>query len=247
VALQAQQIVTLACQTAKCPGYTSQAGQLLNSILQEVAQTYDIATGAKQTFRFNFNPGLIANVGNSIYGSGPYPLPTNYLRAIKGECFWTLNGVVYDMIPVDLDEFDHLVQQPGIQSYPYVFATDTSLEDVPYPCLYVYSPPSGAYPVTIRYYALPADIAAPETSASIPWFTYQAYLLRRLAGELMAITGDDRMDSFLGDSPAGAQGMLNRFLKLKDDNSNRPKRISLDRRSFGRNYNSLPNTKSIGW
>jgi hypothetical protein len=45
----------------------------------------------------------------------------------------------------------------------------------------------------------------------------------------------------------GAQGILNRYLKLKDDNSNRAKTIKLDRRQFGRAYNTLPNTKLIGW
>lgn len=244
--LTAAQIVALACQTAKCPGYTAQAGQLLNSILSDLCQTYDFAV-ARRTYYFNFNPGLVAPVGNSIYGSGPYPLPADYLRAEEGEVFWTLQGVVYDMIPVDLSEFDHMVQQSGIQSYPYIFATDTSLNDNATPVAYVYAPPSGAYPVTVRYKAQMPDIVTPETSATAPWFQNQAYLQTRLAGELMRITGDDRMQDFLGNGPEGAQGILNRFLKLKDDNSNRAKQIKLDRRYFGRPYNSLPNTKSVGW
>ena len=246
MAQTASTIVTLACQIAKCPGYTTQAGQLLNMILSDLCQTYDF-DAAKKTYYFNFNPGLVASVGNSIYGSGPYPLPADYLRAIKGEVFWTLNGVVYDMIPCDLAEFDHLVQQAGTQSYPYIFATDTSLNDNATPVAYVYSPPSGAYPVTVRYFSQMADIATPATSSTVPWFQNQDYLLTRLAGELMRLTGDDRMSEYLGESPTGAQGILKRFLMLKDDNENRAKSLSLDRRSFGTAYNNLPNTKLIGW
>ena len=246
MAQSAATIVSTACQIAKCPGYTTQAGNLLNVILAELCQTYDFDE-AKKTYYFNFNPGLVAAVGNSIYGSGPYPLPADYLRAIKGEVFWTLQGVVYDMIPCDLAEFDHMVQQAGLQSYPYIFATDTSLNDNATPVAYVYSPPSGAYPVTVRYQSQMADIASPATSATVPWFLNQSYLITRLSGELMRITGDDRMAAFLGDGPEGAQGMLNRFLKIKGDNSNRAKTISLDRRHFGRKYSNLPNTKNVGW
>ncbi len=246
MALTYQQICVLATQDAKCPGFMSQAGQLLQMILEDLNQTYDLDV-AKKTFYFNFNPGLTASQGNSIYGSGPYPLPADYLRAIEGEVFWTLQGVVYDMIPVDLAEFDHLVQQPGIQSYPYVFATDLSLSDNPTPVMYVYAPPSGAYPVTVRYYSQMADVENPQTSTAVPWFPNSAYLRRRLAGELMGLTGDDRADAWLGEGPMGAQGILSRYLKLKDDSSNRAKTIKLDRRQFGRAYNTLPNTKLIGW
>ena len=38
MAQTAAQICTLARQIAKCPGYTSQSGQLLNVILEELAQ-----------------------------------------------------------------------------------------------------------------------------------------------------------------------------------------------------------------
>jgi hypothetical protein len=246
MAQSAATIISTACQIAKCPGYTTQAGNLLNVILAELCETYDFEA-AKKTFYFNFNPGLVAVVGNSIYGSGPYPLPADYLRAIKGEVFWTLQGVVYDMIPCDLAEFDHMVQQAGIQSYPYIFATDLSLNDNATPVAYVYSPPSGAYPVTVRYYSQMADITTPATNTSPPWFANQNYLITRLAGELMKITGDDRMSTFLGEGPEGAQGILDRYLKLKDDNSDRAKFITLDRRQFGRRYDGLPNTKTIGW
>jgi hypothetical protein len=63
----------------------------------------------------------------------------------------------------------------------------------------------------------------------------------------MRITNDDRWQATLGDGPAGAQGLLDRYLKMKDDATNRAKTVSLDRRQFGRSWSRLRNTKTIGW
>lgn len=254
MAQSAQQIVTLACQIAKVPGMTSQAGSLLNVILSDLCDTYDLAVAAKTVFG-NFNTALVALLGDSRYGSGPYPLPADYLRATVDDVWWTLpgTGVKYPMIPIDLAEFDMAVQQAGMQNYPTFFCTDMSPNDSTQqggtgaPAFYVYMPPSGNYPYTIRYQARMADIATPESSAAVPWFPNQAYLITRLAGELMRISDDDRYRSFLGDGPEGAQGILNRYLKLKDDKSNRATTVKLDRRRFGSSNANLPNTKLVGW
>lgn len=250
MALTAQQIVTYACQIAKGPGYTSQAGDFLNVVLGDLCRTFDFELAAK-TFYFNFNPGLSALVGNSIYGSGPYPLPADFLR-VKDEksAFWTLpgTGVVYPLIPCDLSEFDMMVQQSGTQSYPYIIATDMSLGDETQqgdvaPVCYVYAPPSGAYPCTIRYYAQMPDIANPSTSASVPWFPHQGYLLKKVTAMVMALTNDDRQPAFENE----ADGMLRQYLMLKDNRSQRASTVKLDRRRFGRSYSTLPNTKTVGW
>ena len=37
---------------------------------------------------------------------------------------WYIQGVPYDMVEIDLTEFDDQVQQAGIQSYPYFWAKD---------------------------------------------------------------------------------------------------------------------------
>lgn len=249
MALQAQQIVALACQDAKVPGMTSQAGQFLNMELGDLCRIYDFEIAAKTVYG-NFTPGLIAPVGNSLYGSGPYALPADFLRMKDDKsAFWTLNGVPYLLIPCDLGEFDMLVQQAGTQSYPYIIATDMSAGDevaegqTGTPEFYVYSPPSGAYPYTIRYYAQMADIATPESSATIPWFPHQGYLRRKLAAMLMGLSGDDREMVWM----AKADDMLRDYLKLKDNRSNRATTVKLDRRSFGRAYSTLPNTKVVGW
>jgi hypothetical protein len=118
------------------------------------------------------------------------------------------------------------------------------------PLMYVWPPPAGSYPLTLVYYAQMADIATPDTSATIPWFDNQAYLLRRLTGELMTLADDDRAPVFLGgESPGGflgAAAILDRYLKLEGDDQV-VKTVTLDRRRFGVNFSRLPNTKQIGW
>lgn len=233
MARTAAQIVTLACQIAKCPGYTSQAGQLLNVVLDELNQTYNF-NSARTNYSFNFDVAQ---------GSGPYTLPSDYLRMASEGIWFTILGVKYPMVSVDLSEYDMMVQQPGLQAYPSFYATNMSTSP---PTLFVWMPPSGAYPVTMRYYRDMPEITTPETSTDVPWFPQQNYLITRVAGELMKITDDTRADAFLGIGPSGAQGILTRFLKLEDDSLNRTQRVELDRRFFGRRTN-LPNTKTIGW
>lgn len=244
--LTSAQIVAIATQQAKVPGYTSQAGQLLNSILSDLCQTYDLDL-AKGTFNFNFNPALQTTpiYPNLQQGAGPYPLPADFLRMVDDkDAMWFLLGVPYPMIPCDLSEYDNLVQQAGLQSYPYIFATDMSQSP---PNLVVYPPPSGAYPCMIRYRRQMPDIATPETSSVVPWFPNQQYLLTRLSGELMRISDDERAAVWLGDSDVGSQGILDRYLKMKDDQNTRAKTVKLDRRMFGRRFSTLANTKTIGW
>lgn len=248
MALTAQQIVTYACQIAKCPGYTAQGGDFLNVVLGDLCRTYDLEIAAKTTL-FNFNPGLTALVGNSIYGSGPYPLPSDFLRVKDDKsAFWTLQGVPYPLIPCDLSEFDMMVQQAGTQSYPYIIATDMSLGDETQqgdstPVCYVYAPPSGAYPCTIRYYAQMVDITNPATSSAVPWFPHQGYLIHKVAAMLMSISGDDRQVTF----DEMADDKLRHYLMLKDNRSQRASTVKLDRRRFGPAFSTLPSTKKVGW
>lgn len=232
----AAQICTLATQIAKCPGYTSQAGILLNQILDELARNYDFAA-ALETYTFNFTGT-----------AGPITLPANWLRAEKDRIKYVIDGVPYIMIHVDNATYDTYVQQAGLNSYPQFFTTYT--EESP-PEMWVWPPPSGAYAVSAPYFSLPTAIATPESSTDVPWFPNQLYLIRRLAGELMAITGDERMNGFLGDHdemyPQGAGTLLRKYLRMKDDQEGFVKRVTLDRQLFSKPFNRLPNTKTIGW
>jgi len=233
--LTGDQIVTLALLDAKVPGFTVPGYQTFNMILSDLAQTYDFDV-ARGVTTFNFNTSL---------GSGPIPLPADYLRADIDDVFFTVQGSPYPLIAIDLNEFDSLIQQAGITSYPEMYATDLSLQISTVPVMYVYPPPSGAYPVTIRYRRQMPDYVS--GSNLIPWFPNQTYLRRRLAGEMMALTDDTRMGEFLGGGDSGAQGILLRYLKLKDDDSTRTNVVTLDKRRFGTGGGGLKNTKKLGF
>jgi hypothetical protein len=243
VPLQAKDIVSYACQIAKAPLFTTQAGDFLNRILAELC-SYDLDV-IRTVTNFTFNSGA----GNN---QGPYTLPTNWLRSNRGDVLYTILGVPYVMIPITLAEFDSLVEQAGLSGYPTNYAVDTSpIATQSAPQMFVWPPPSGSYPVTARYFAQQADISTPASSSTVPWFPNQEYLLRRLTGEVMLLTGDDRATQFLGglnpsDGFMGAAEILDRYLKMQGE-SDSVKRVSLDRRIFGPSWNNLPDTKTIGW
>lgn len=243
--LQAQQIVTLATQIAKCPGFTSQAGKLLNYILQDLCQNYDFDVARGTT---NFNLSTSASGNGYAAGSGPNNMPTDFLRVRRNGSFYTISGVPYPMIGVEQEEFDRFVQQAGFNSYPYEFYVDVSLTP---PGLFVWPPTSGSYPATVRYQRQMPDITTPESSTTVPWFPNTNYLTTRLAGELMKIVDDDRAEAFLSDDdkahPQGAGVILRKYLMLKDDPENTVKQVTLDRRRFGTSFDRLRNTKTIGW
>jgi hypothetical protein len=247
VAFQAQQIVQLACATAKVPGWVSQGGIMLNMILNELCTDYDLSVN-RFTFNFSFNTGAGQN-------SGPYTLPLNWLRADKDDVFYTIQGVKYIMIPETLAQFNSQVQQPGLNAYPQNYAVDNSpIQAQGAPLMYVWPPAGGAYAVTCVYYGVQPDIATPETSTTIPWFPLQLYLLRRLAGEMMLMSNDDRAEKFLGGASKGdgveflgAAEILRRYLKNEGD-SQTVKTVSLDRRLFqSYQWDELKNTKTVGW
>jgi hypothetical protein len=240
--LSAQQLVTYAAEIAKAPGFTSQAGDLLNMILAEIAQSYSIAQSQSFfTITFTVSPlTSTVNSANVVAGSGPYALPDDFLRMDRGDFWWQLGGINYFPTPMDIAEFDALVQQPGFNSYPTAYAIDTST--VPYG-LYIWPASSGAYQAFGRYHKQTTDITTPSSSSTVPWFPYQLYLQTRLAAELMMFSGDVRRDTFL----ATSRNMLSRFLDLEGNNSTRAATVTLDPRKFGRKWNLLPATKAVPW
>lgn len=257
--LTAAQIVTLACQEAKCPGFTSQGGQHLNSLLQDLCQNWDLDC-ALSTLLFTFNTGVAGGGTGQGQGSGPYQLPANYLRTQvidgKDEFFFTIDGVPYPLIQVTKAEYDWMVQTAGFSSYPYLYATDLStIPTLGYPELFIWPPSSGAYAATLKFYQQMPDIATPETSAVVPWFPNSQILIRGTAGRLMGITGDRRQPEYLGGGegdaglkyPLGMMTLLNQYLKNAKDREGAVKTVGRDRRRFGRPFDQLRNTKNIGW
>jgi hypothetical protein len=231
-------------QEASCPGFTSQAGQLLNATLQDLCQNYDL-DACLGSNPFSFNSGT----GN---GSGPYTLPADYLRTQvkdgKDEIFYTIQGVPYPLIQVTKAEYDWMVQTSGFMSYPYNYATDLSQTPAQ---LFVWPPASGSYVVTHRYYKLMPDIVTPETSNTVPWFMNTQYLIRSVAGRLMGITGDTRQAEYLGNDPdrfpLGAGTLLSAYLRNVEDREGAVHTVGLDRRRWGRPFDLMKNTKTIGW
>ena len=241
--LTAAEIITLATQIAKVPGFTAQALQFLNAVLQELAQDYDFDVIRKSSY-FTFTTTGSGN-GYAV-GSGPNTVPADFLRLHRNGSFYLISQVPYKLIGVKQEEFDSFVQQPGLASYPYMAYVDVTDAAGQAPGLYVWPPAAGAYSATIRYNPQPAAITDTSTT---PWFPNSAYLYTRVAGELMKIANDDRWQSFLSDADGGggAGDMLRRYLAMKDDPETAPKTVGLDRRRFGTSVNNLRNTKQIGW
>lgn len=252
--MTAAAICTRACEIARVPGFTTQAGLWLQTVLDELCQNYDFDL-AKQTYQFNFNTSQLNTQGQAFQN-----LPANYLRGIRNESFYIISGVPYPMIPMDLNEIDMLVQQAGVSNFPVFYTVDMSLAGMVnatggapgvtgVPVALFWMPPSGAYPVTMRYYSLVAPITPPvQGSSTIPWFPNQNYLITRVAGELMKEADDERWNAFLSDMQAGGSGsILRNYLQMKDDKGDRAQVVTLDRRRFGRAFDRLKNTKIIGW
>lgn len=235
--MTAAQIITMALQIAKVPGYTSQGLIMLNAILLELSQDYDFEVIRKSAY-FNFNTSAAGN-GYAV-ASGPNVMPEDFIRLHRNGSFYYISQVPYTLIGVKQEEFDSFVQQAGLQSYPYLAYVDVTEITGQEPGLYVWPPASGAYPCTIRYNARQPDIT--DTTAT-PWFPSSSYLITRLAAEMMPFSGDDRADGFL----AKAEIQLKKYLNMKDDPETAPKRVLLDRKFFGQNTAALKNTKQIGW
>lgn len=131
MSLTAAQICTIARNRAGAPGYTVQSGQYLNSLLEEIALTGDYAI-AKQSYNFTFTPSGIPAFNSQIQpASGPFQLPPDYLRVAKGDIvYYPLTNYPFQLIPIDIAEFDHQVQQAGLQSYPNFWMADITTRRV---------------------------------------------------------------------------------------------------------------------
>jgi hypothetical protein len=203
-------------------------------VLSDLCQTYD----------FSLALGSATVPITGAQGSGPYNLPTDYLRMAQNEVIYMIDGTPQVMVNVALWEFDAFIQEILEASYPRNFATNPATTP---PTLFVWPPTSINVSLTIRYYKQMPEIATPETSVSVPWFDNQNYLITRVAGEIMKISNDARTSLYLGQTPDGAQGILTRYLKLEADDEGRAQTVQLDRRRFGRSWDRLANTKSVGW
>jgi hypothetical protein len=222
--LTAQQLINLSCQICRVPGMVQQAGQMLNMVLQDLAQVYD--------FDFERETAIL----NVTASGAAYPLPSDHLRT--REVFYSINGTIFYLEQMPLEEYDQLFQGPGITNYPDRFAIQ--VETVPHTILF-YPPPAQPLAVTVRYQPTPADIAAPENSSVIPWFPNQQVLLKQLNGWVSTLSDDDRADDFENKAQKG----LSKFLVNSDDKEGYAQQVKLDRRTYRNRDNARPTKQTV--
>jgi hypothetical protein len=130
--LTAAQLIAQAAQDAKAPLFLDQGLLKLNTVLDELCFKHNF-TGARTDYDFTLAPHTTTVAGITNFG-GPYLLPLDYLRGSESHgtegvqyAFWYVYmGVPYPLRPWDLGKLDMMVQQAGIQTFPYGYATDMS-------------------------------------------------------------------------------------------------------------------------
>ena len=222
--LTATRIVATALATAKCPGYTAQGGEALNSVLADLCMHHNL--------KKNLVTGSIVVPANS---NGPFNLELTYLRTY--DLFYVVNGEPYFLDPCSLKEFDNEVQQLGLSNYPYEYATDLSAVTPTVPgIMYVYPQSNTGVTLTHRYYLKQTDIASPESSSVIPWFEDQDYLVQATAMRMMRITDDSRYATWVQD----CEQLLRKHLLTEGDEQQVVKEVQLDPRRFRIGGSSRP-------
>ena len=227
--LTAAQIVTKACAIAKAPGFTTQGGQDLNLVLNDLVLHRDL--------KLNRFSSTVSVTSGSI---GPFNLPANYLRTY--DLFYEVDGQKYFLNPASTEQYDANYQGSDIANYPYEYQTDlqpqAATPDTGIALLYIYPPSNAALTLTHRYMIRRADITTPQTSSSIPWFPDQDYLIHATAVRLMKLTDDQRYERFNTD----AENMLRTHVIMDGDEQKVVKEVRLDPRRF-RIHGRLRSTK----
>ncbi|OYV98222.1 MAG: hypothetical protein B7Z62_04350 [Deltaproteobacteria bacterium 37-65-8] len=228
--LTAQQIVADALAIAKCPGFVSLGGRCLNLVLQDLVM--------HRNLKVNLVSTTIPVIANS---NGPFNLEPDYLRTY--ELMYLINDQPYFLQPSNRQQFDSEPNKSTTSNYPYEWATDLSPVATQQPgLLYIYPQSNTGLTLTHRYMVKRADILTPESSATIPWFEDQDYLVTATAMRLMRVTDDTRYPGFEAD----AMRMLGVHLLTEGDEQQVVKEVKLDPRRF-RIGGSLRPTKIEPW
>lgn len=216
MSISAALIVQDALSMAKCPGFTAQGGRALNLVLSDLVQ--------HRNLKVNQVTASITVIANS---NGPFNLEADYLRTY--EMFYLINDQPYFLQPSSRAQFDAEPNKSTTSNYPYEWATDLSPVATGSPgLLYIYPQSNTGLTLTHRYMINRADIVAPETSATIPWFSDQDYLIQATAMRLMRITDDTRLDRF----DADCERMIRAHLVTEGDEQQVVKEVKLDPRRF---------------
>lgn len=222
--LTAQQIVTLACDIAKTPGMLTKAGQMMNARLVQIALEQDLDVIRRTAY-------LSAQVGQNSYN-----LPANYLRA--REVFYNIDGAVFYLDPTDLRGYDKLFNGPGVQQYPYLYATDISTTP---PTLFLYPAPAVTFTFTVRYMDNLVEITSPETSSVVPWFQDQLLLINMVAEDMMNISDDARVNDMYRKNDE----RFTRYLRMANDQESICQKVTRDPRTFRTAITLKPTKKTL--
>lgn len=230
--LTAAQIVTTACDVAKCPGFITQGGQYLNIVLKDLWLHHDLKVCRVTQY-----------INVSANSNGPFNLESDYARTY--DMFYSQNNLPYFLHPVSMEEYDAEFKDPSISNYPYEYATDLSSQAQTLSgtagYLYIYPQSSGLIQLTHRYMVKQPEIATPESSSTVPWFEDQDYLIKATARRLFDITSDDRAEKF----DADLERMLRTHLIMEGDEQAVVHQVRLDPRRF-HTARSLKPTKITG-
>lgn len=227
MAFPASQIVSLACAEAKCPGFVSLGGNYLNLTLKDLWLHRALKVNRK-TQMLTISAGTF----------GPFLLEADYQRTY--DLFYLLNNLPYFLKPASMEMFDMQFKDPSISNYPYMYATDLSTAAQTLASvggLYIYPQSSGSIFLTHRYIQKRDDIVSPETSATVPWFEDQDYLVKATAGRLMGVTDDQRQTKYMMD----CESMLRTHLIMAaDDEQQIVRMVKLDPWRFNNNRSARP-------
>jgi hypothetical protein len=228
--LSAAQIIQDALAIAKCPGFTQQGGRALNFVLDDLVQ--------HRNLKVNLVSVPLAITAGSI---GPYNLEADYLRTY--DLVYYVNGEPHFINPTSMRNFDadnYLFVGTG---YPYEFATDLSAQaSQGLGLMYVFPPSNAPITATHRYFLARPQIATPESSAVVPWFADQDYLVQATAMRMMRITDDSRYEGFV----QNCENMLRLHLVTEGDEQQVVKEVKLDPRRFRSTSGARP-TKLDPW
>ena len=233
MAISAATIVADALAIAKCPGFTSQGGRALNLVLSDLV--------LHRNLKVNLVSTTIPVIANS---NGPFLLEADYLRTY--ELMYYINDQPYFLRPSNRQQFDSEPNKSTTANYPYEWASDLSPEalspDTGCGQLFIYPQSNQNLTLQHRYFVQRADLTMPETSAVVPWFSDQDYLIQATAARMMRVTDDARYPLFM----ASCEKMLESHLVMEGDEQQVVKEVILDPRRF-RVGGSLKSTKVEPW
>lgn len=222
--ITSQQIVADACAIARAPGFTALGGRSLNLVLNDLTLHRDLKVNRKKTT-------FIAQAG----ANGPFSLGSDYLRTY--DMWYEVNNFPYFLFPLGQDQYDQLFKDPSIANYPYAYATDLgSAATQSNVAVFIYPQSNSQLTIQHRYMVNRPDIPAPESSAVIPWFQDQDYLIHATSTRIMKITGDERYGQFV----EAGEKMLRIHLIMDGDEQQVARGIKLDPQRFHLNRNLRP-------